>query len=154
MSKQHKLMDIAKSISLLSKDKSTQVGALIVAEDGSALSWGYNGFPRGANDDVEERHQRPTKYLWTEHAERNAIYNASRNGIKLDGGNIFITSLVPCVDCARAIIQAGIKKVYIEKKALDPATYNSPQWLETWGIVNTMFNESKVDIFKLDREKT
>ena len=63
-----------------SKDHSTKVGAVIV-KDGVILTTGYNGFPRGCNDDLEERHERPEKYQWVIHAETNSIINAARQGV-------------------------------------------------------------------------
>ena len=93
-----------------SKDRSVKVGCVIVNDRQVDLVRGWNGFPRGVDDDVEERHQRPAKYDWTEHAERNAIYNAASEGVALRGATIYITH-TPCADCARAIIQSGIKRV-------------------------------------------
>lgn len=129
-----------------SKDKSTKVGALIVKNDGTPLSWGYNGFPRGANDNDEKRHERPLKYLWTEHAERNAIYNAARSGIELAGSRLYVTTLISCPDCARAIIQAGIKTLFIQKKALDPANQKGKDWLAEWEFTKGMLQECGVEI--------
>lgn len=73
---------------------------------------GYNGLPRGVEACDEERHSRVDgkKYLWFEHAERNAIYSAARSGTSLEGCRIYITAF-PCADCSRAIIQAGIVEV-------------------------------------------
>jgi dCMP deaminase len=103
---------MAKLVAEKSKDRSTKVGAVIVGEANNVLSTGYNGFPRGVNDNVEERHGRPAKYKWTEHGERNAIYNASRHGIVLAGARLYLNwEPCPCTDCARAIIQSGIKEV-------------------------------------------
>lgn len=94
-----------------SKDNSTKVGALIIGEETFEVrSSGYNGMPRGCNDNKPERLKRPEKYLWFEHAERNAIYNAAKVGTPLEGTILFVT-LTPCMDCARAIIQSGIKGV-------------------------------------------
>lgn len=109
---------LAAIASFRSKDPSTQNGACIVQDD-SPVSLGYNGFPRGCSDDEfpwgrEGKHARDTKYPFVEHAERNAIYNAARKGIALDGATIYIYSekgYYPCDECARAIIQSGIKKV-------------------------------------------
>jgi len=106
----NRFMDLANHVAGWSKDRSTKVAAVITDENHRILSIGYNGFPSGCNDQKEERHQRPAKYLYTEHAERNAIYNAARNGIRLEGATIYIP-FCPCVDCARAIIQSGIKRV-------------------------------------------
>lgn len=93
-----------------SKDRSTKVGCVVVGDANQVLTMGYNGFPRGVNDDIDQRHERPEKYLWTEHAERNAIYNAARHGIALEGATIYLP-WYPCADCARAIIQVGIATV-------------------------------------------
>lgn len=93
-----------------SKDRSTKVGAVIVGPDNEVRSVGYNGFPRGVDDDVEARHQRPAKYLYTEHAERNALYNALRAGISVKGCRMYL-SYTPCHDCARGVIQAGIAEI-------------------------------------------
>lgn len=93
-----------------SKDQATKVGCVIVNDRHTDLVRGWNGFPRGVNDDIPERHLRPAKYLWTEHAERNAIYNAAAEGIALRGSTLY-SSLMPCCDCARAIIQSGITRV-------------------------------------------
>ena len=92
-----------------SKDRSTKVGVVVVGPDREIRSTGYNGFPRGINDDIDERHERPAKYDWTEHAERNAVYNAARMGQSLKDCTMYFNwEPCPCVDCARAIIQAGI----------------------------------------------
>jgi dCMP deaminase len=93
-----------------SKDTSSKVGAVIVGANREIRSTGYNSFVRGINDHVPERYERPEKYCWFEHAERNAIYNAARVGIPLDGCTIYVLGF-PCADCARAIIQSGIRTV-------------------------------------------
>lgn len=103
-------LGLAGYVSQKSKDQSTKVGAVIVGPDHEVLSLGWNGFPRGVDDNVQERHERPAKYEWTEHAERNAIYNAARHGIALRGATIYVTH-APCAACARAIVQSGIRAV-------------------------------------------
>jgi len=100
-------MEIVQAVAQKSKDRSVKIGAVIVGPDHEIRSTGYNGFPRKVSDTDESRHQRPEKYNWTEHAERNAIYNAARCGIPLKGCILF-TQWLPCNDCARAIIQSGI----------------------------------------------
>jgi dCMP deaminase len=70
--------------------------------------------PRGVNDNIEERHQRPAKYFFTSHAEVNVITNSARNGVRTEGCIIYVSGRPPCADCARAIIQAGIKEVIVE----------------------------------------
>ena len=103
-------MKMAELVASKSKDRSTKVGCVIVGPNHEVRSTGYNGFCRQINDDVEERHDRPEKYLWTEHAERNAIYNAARNGIPTDMCTAYTTTF-PCSDCARAFIQSGIVRI-------------------------------------------
>lgn len=93
-----------------SKDKSRQVGAIVVGASHNILSTGFNGLPRGCHDYRPERDERPEKYYWYEHAERNAIYNAARHGVRLEGATLYV-NLFPCVDCARAVVQAGVKRV-------------------------------------------
>ncbi|MBT3703387.1 MAG: CMP deaminase, partial [Alphaproteobacteria bacterium] len=72
-----RFLKLADEVATWSKDRSTQVGAVIVMKDRAPGPYGYNGFPRQIDDEAEERHNRPAKYKWTEHAERNAIYNAA-----------------------------------------------------------------------------
>lgn len=99
-------------ISQWTEDRDFQVGAVIVGPGLEIRSTGYNGFPRGVRSDVEERYDRGSgeKFFWFEHAERNAIYNAGRSGVPLKGCTIYVNRF-PCADCARAIIQSGIKAV-------------------------------------------
>ena len=117
--KARKLIAIAQSIAQLSKDESTQVGALLIGAEGEGGPWGYNGAPRGCSADEDERfQQRPEKYMWAEHAERNAIYAAARTGFSTVGCTIYVTH-PPCMDCARAIVQAGIKRVVTAEQNAD-----------------------------------
>lgn len=104
-----------------SKDNNTQVGACIVSDENKVLSVGYNGMPIGCNDDDMpwEREGEPldTKYPYVCHAELNAILNRITGSLK--GARIYV-SLFPCNECAKAIIQSGIKEVvYIEDKYAD-----------------------------------
>jgi len=100
---------LAEAAALLSRDKTTKLGAVVV-RDRVVLATGFNGFPRGVWGADEKRYERPEKYFWTEHAERNAIYCAARVGHALQGGTLYCRWL-PCVDCARAVIQAGIQEI-------------------------------------------
>lgn len=93
-----------------SEDNSTQVGAVTFSDDKDILTTGWNGLPRGVEPE-DHMFERPEKYWYFEHAERNALYNATRLGVSLKGASIMVTHF-PCPDCARGIIQAGIKKVY------------------------------------------
>ena len=110
--KQNKYFELAHFFAnTFSKDTSTKVGAIFVAPNTlQLLSTGYNGMPRGFDETQPERWERPKKYLYVEHAERNAIYNACRNGTSLDGSIAFVT-MFPCSDCMRGLIQSGIKTI-------------------------------------------
>jgi dCMP deaminase len=96
-----------------SKDPKTKIGAVIV-RDNSIISEGYNGICRGISDDIVERLERPEKYFWFEHAERNSIYHCARNGISTEGTRLYTQGL-PCSDCTRAIIQSGIKEIVLHE---------------------------------------
>jgi dCMP deaminase len=118
-------LGIAEQVKLKSKDEYTQIGAVIVGEDNEILSTGYNSFPRGLYDLKKERQERPEKYFWFEHAERNAIYNAARIGVSLKNSTIYLTSGLPCMDCARGIVNSGIKTVYCKEVC---TTNNKEMW--------------------------
>ena len=138
-----RFLRLALEVSTWSKDRSTQVGAVIVGADRSPGPYGYNGFPRFIDDEKEERHIRPTKYEWTEHAERNAIYNAARTGVALKGSTIYVTH-VPCADCARAIIQVGITRVVTDAASMEGSF--SERWSEAAQITREMLAEANIPI--------
>ena len=109
-------MSVALLAAMRSKDPNTQVGACIVGEDKRIISTGYNGFPRGCSDDEFpwDREGEQTKYPFVVHAELNAILNAG--GRKLTGARIYV-GLFPCNECAKAIIQSGIREIiYLSDK--------------------------------------
>ena len=118
-------LGIAEQVKLKSKDQSSKLGAVIVGKDNDVLSVGYNSFPRGFDDDSPKYQERPEKYDWFEHAERNAIYSAARRGVALKGSKIYLSSQVACMPCARAIINSGIKKVYCKR---EHTTNNKEKW--------------------------
>eukprot|EP01029_Cantina_marsupialis_P008329 TRINITY_DN19773_c0_g1_i1.p1 TRINITY_DN19773_c0_g1~~TRINITY_DN19773_c0_g1_i1.p1 ORF type:complete len:184 (-),score=43.29 TRINITY_DN19773_c0_g1_i1:160-654(-) len=133
-----RFLEAATLFSTWSKDRSTGVGCCIVGPKKEIRSVGYNGFPRGLDDDVEERHQRPAKYTFTEHSERNAIYNACFTGTSLDGCTLYCTH-APCHDCARAIIQSGIRRVVVAAENTLRAS-----WKESNTAADEMFSECGV----------
>lgn len=135
-----RFIELSKNIAVWSKDKSTKVGAIITTKENDIVSTGYNGFPRGVDDDIEERYERPQKYLWTEHAERNAIYSAAKRGISLKGCTIYLPWF-PCADCSRAIIQSGIDEMVCTVPDLD-----HPVWGEGFKVALEMFKECNVKI--------
>ena len=131
---------LAKEVSTWSKDPSTQVGAVTVGSKKEVLSQGFNGFPRGIKDSDERYNDRETKYKLVVHAEMNAIYNATYSGTSLDGATLYIYGLPICSECAKGIIQVGIKKVVVEKsKELD-------NWNESIKLSKKMFDEAGVEL--------
>ena len=109
-------MGVAMLAARRSKDPNTQVGACIVSQDNIIISTGYNGMPKGCSDDLFpwERTGEETKYPYVVHAELNAILNA--NGRDLRGSKLYV-ALFPCNECAKAIIQSGVKEViYLSDK--------------------------------------
>ena len=136
-------LNIAEQVKQKSKDQSTQIGAVIVGEDKEVLSTGYNSFPRGLDDSLPERQERPEKYFWMEHAERNAIYNAARIGVSLKNSTIYLTSGLPCMDCARGIVNSGIKTVYCKQIC---TTKNKDKWDESQKKSLELLRECDVDV--------
>ena len=113
-------MAIAKLSALRSKDPSTQDGACIVGERNRILSIGYNGAPNGYDDDIfpwkREGKKLDTKYMYVVHAERNAVLNYQGSRKDLENSRIYV-DLFPCNECAKIIIQSGIKEViYLSDK--------------------------------------
>lgn len=124
-----------------SKDISTKVGCVIVSKYNSVLSQGFNGFSRGVTDSIERLSDRNVKYSLIIHAEQNAVFNAAREGIALKDSTIYLFGLPPCNNCANAIVQSGIKNVYIRlKDGVDMS-----RWEESWIISKIIFEEAKVD---------
>ena len=133
-------MGVAALSGMRSKDPNTQVGACIVSEDNKILSMGYTGFPRGCSDDdfpwgkqLETEDPYNAKYLYVTHSELNAILNY--RGGSLEGSKLYVT-LFPCNECAKAIIQAGIKTIiYKEDKYQDsPSVRASKRMLNAAGV--------------------
>lgn len=142
-------MGVAILASMRSKDPNTQVGACIVSQDNKILSMGYNGFPIGCSDDEfpwsREAEGLDSKYLYTTHSELNAILNY--RGGSLEGATIYVT-LFPCNECAKAIIQAGIKTVVYDcdKYADTPSVIASKKMLDAAGVRYYKYNRTDREI--------
>jgi dCMP deaminase len=100
------LMALAKAVARESPNRVRQVGAVLVAADGSTRIARCNSFPDGVRD-IDERHEGDGRFVWMEHAERNAIFEAARRGTATKTATL-ATTFFPCIDCARAIVQSGI----------------------------------------------
>ena len=130
-------MGIALLSAMRSKDNNSQVGACIVSPENKILSLGYNGMPIGCNDDdmpwEREGSDLDTKYMYVCHSELNAILNSPNHDLR--GSRMYVT-LFPCNECAKAIIQAGIRTIIYEsdKYADTPATRASKRMLNAAGV--------------------
>lgn len=116
-------LQIARTVSIKSKDPRCSVGAVIVSKDNLVLATGFNGLPRGLHDDEETLFDATEKLRVICHAEDNAILNAARVGVPLQGASIYVTKF-PCLACCNAIVQAGIKRIYTHDDSFwddDPA---------------------------------
>ena len=140
----HRFLRLAKEVASWSKDPSTKVGAVAVGPNRNVLAQGYNGFPRGIFDYEDRYNNREVKYRYVVHAEMNVIYNASYNGISLDGATLYIHGLPPCSECAKGILQVGIKCVII------PSMVIPEQWRESWLHSSNMLNEAGVKCKMID----
>ena len=138
-------MAVARLSGMRSKDPNTQVGCCIVSADNKILSMGYNGFPKGCSDDefpwAREGDELETKYVYVTHSELNAILNY--RGGSLEGTKIYVT-LFPCNECAKAIIQCGIKElVYADDKYADThGVVASKRMLDAAGVKYTFYQPS------------
>ena len=149
-------MGVAKLSAFRSKDPNTKVGACIVTPDQRIVGVGYNGFPKGCEDDefpwVNKGEFTETKYPYVVHAELNAILNY--RGGSLEGAKIYVT-LFPCNECAKAIIQCGIKEVFYlsDKYADTPGTRASKRMFDSAGVKYTQLKPAKDELVVDFREE-
>ncbi len=134
-----------------SKDRSTKVGAIAIDDNYCLKGSGYNGFPRGVNDDLDHRHERPLKYRWTVHAEMNVIAQAARP--VLEGTTLLLTSLHPCATCAGLIVQAGIKRVVTRRtEQIKRIESGREDWDNEAKIAMQIFREAGVEVIYYGEE--
>lgn len=134
---------MARLASSRSKDPNTKIGSVIVGPHNEVVSTGYNSFPRGLVDDVPARLERPEKYKWFEHAERNSLYHAALRGSSTAGCKMYLSCWVPCTDCARGIINSGIIEVILGQRNEDASRV---KWIEEAKCSAVMFKEAKVKV--------
>ena len=138
-----RMLDLATHVAQWSKDPSTKVGAVIADNEMRVVSLGYNGFPRSVTDSVARYQDRALKHKMVVHAEANAILNA-----RIDVTTCMMyTTMFPCSDCAKLIIQAGILQIYY-LKILD----HDP-WKEDVNIAQSMFSESFVQTIQVTKNE-
>lgn len=137
-------LNLARQIAKWSKDPSRQIGAVAVGSKGQVLAQGFNGFPRGIADLQERYDNRAVKYKYVVHAEMNCIYNATYNGVSLDGADMYVWGLPMCSDCAKGVIQVGVKRVFWGTDETIPDT-----WLDSLDTTIDMMNEAGVKLICL-----
>jgi dCMP deaminase len=134
-------LHMAQAASIKSKDPKCPVGAVIVSEDNIVLSTGFNGLPRGVHDDEQTLLDADEKLRVICHAEHNAIMNAARIGVALQGASIFVTKF-PCLACCNAIIQAGIGRIYTH----DDSFWNDDRADEDHSRKKRVLHEARVEV--------
>ena len=138
-----RFLELAKHISEWSKDPSTKVGCVVVGADREIRSTGFNGFPRGIEDDLDRLEDRDRKYPLICHAEENAIMHAARIGVSLKGNTAYVT-WPPCSRCTRSLIQAGLNEVVF------PADVDIPErWQADFDISMGMMEEAGITVRKV-----
>lgn len=131
-----RFMDLAAHVAAWSKDPSTQVGCVLVDDRRRVIGMGYNGFPRGVDDSQERYGDRPTKYLMVQHAEANAILNAT---VSVRGSTAYVTHH-PCASCSGLLIQAGISRIV----SFSPSGGLAERFADSFNAATTMLRESGV----------
>jgi dCMP deaminase len=143
LGKYKRFVPVALAYGALSKMPNTKVGCVILGASFQTLSEGWNGAPRGSNADVDGRlSDRATRLTWVCHAEANAIASAAMDGRSLKGSTLIVT-LMPCMACAKSIVQAGIIRV------LCPVP-TDPRWAEDFNHARALFDECSVDLVYYD----
>lgn len=135
----HRFLMVAREVGSWSKD-STKIGAIVVDDRKRILTQGYNGFPRGIKDSESRLKDRETKLKYVVHAEMNCIYNACHHGVSLEHGTLYVSGLPCCSECAKGVIQSGIKMVIME---FDYKLLHGP-WGDSFKITKEMFNEAGI----------
>ena len=141
-------MELTHQVASWSKD-TVQVGAVIVDVNRNPRGFGYNGMPRGLDDNSPSRIEKPVKNWVFEHAERNVLYACARNGISCDGCVMYATHW-PCADCTRGIIQSGISKLIVDQACMDPNKYFYQKWKDQINISKEMLDECGIDVDVID----
>ena len=138
-----RFMQMAELVSKWSKDPSTKVGCVLIKER-RIISTGFNGLPKGINDDINRLMDREEKYELTIHAETNAIITAAIHGVSTNGCSAYIT-MHPCSRCAAALINAGIKNVYVKSCDAVPS-----RWIENFILSSKLLEEARVPLVSID----
>jgi len=135
----HRFIKVAQEVQSWSKDPSTKCGCVLV-KDRRILSTGYNGLPASLSDSLERYQNREFKLASIIHAEKNALFNAAKNGTNTDGSTAYIT-WPPCSQCTSALLQAGISKVVCPNPSTGPE-----RWIENFMLANDLLHEAGIEV--------
>lgn len=144
------LLHASDKISKMSRDTSTKVGAIFTDQEGEIISYGFNGMPRGIKDSLE-RNERPEKYKWFEHAERNTIYNVARPHTT---DKIMLSTHFPDMEGARAVVSVGIKSFYTPLIDFTLSPLSQDEQIKEYNRVLSLFKEANVDLHVFDIDST
>ena len=133
-----RFLRLAEEVASWSKDPSRKIGAVAIGTKGQVLAQGFNGFPRGIDDSEDRYNDRERKYELVVHAEMNVIYNATYNGVSLDGATLYVSGLPVCSECAKGIVQVGIKRVIMRHMEIPES------WQDSWRKTQEMFHEANI----------
>lgn len=139
-----KFLPMARAVAALSKDPSAKVGAVALNDDGILLAVGYNGFPRGVNDDPERYAVKDVKYRLVSHAEQNLVAQAAYAGHSLKGSTVVLSGLYPCSSCAKSLIQAGVRRI------ITPPADANPRWAPDAEWSSLMFREAGIEVVTME----
>ena len=137
----NRYLQLAKHFSTWSKDPSRKIGAVAIGKHGQVLAQGFNGFPRGIHDAEYRLSNRSEKYKYVVHAEMNMIFNACLTGVSLIDSDVYVYGLPVCSECAKGIIQAGVKSVTCLVEETVPET-----WSSSWEHTMSMFKEVGIKV--------
>lgn len=142
-------LELSRLVAKKSKDKSTKCGCVLV-KNKRIIGTGYNGWTSGTEDyENDLKHKRPTKYLYFEHSERNALYSCAKHGVATDGATAYITG-PPCIDCTRALIQSGITAILIPKQHNMLGKHVSKHWKEQFVVCEELIKNANIEFFCLE----
>lgn len=148
---QHRFLDLARHVSLWSKDPSTKVGAVIVDHQKRVVGIGYNGFPRGVSDSTERYNERAVKYKLIVHAEVNAILNATKS---VERCELFLWPLMSCSVCIGHVIQSGITHIHFpEHKLYSPYRDVADRWRDDTQFSINLAHEAHINIHQFKWEE-
>lgn len=135
-----RFLEAAKCISNWSPDPSSKIGAVAINDQNLPLAWGWNAFPRKMVSLTEAEVDKETKYKYVIHAEANTVYNCTRNNISLLNAKLYVYGIPPCIDCAKAIIQVGIKQVFSLVRR-----ETSSKWMDSYQDSVKLFQEVGIE---------